>query len=355
MENAVLGKYLHTSCVKIIDTATFPTNRLRAWVESGNPEKIAQIPSTTLLREFLKICLQNTVAYRGSCKILAAHQYYSFVVILNIFIMLNVVATLTGTSYTTAEKESRVLVLGLLWVIPLVGSHTLAFKQQFWGVLGSLKLQFNVLLLRKFLNYTDEARDRVATETLLLAMTRDVTDSVSKGFIEAVNLVGTLSRVVLLISAMIFLEVSSGGGVNFGTLGAVLALPLLITLFLAYRQKKLFALRAIQKDAENMEVNDVLKTVLNYRLVVDYDRRERMLNEFRDEIKAGNRATTSFNATYVNSLYFVPWVTTLLVGGFIALGGAMVIAGTLSLEQFLATIALFRSIGAEVQQSNKGK
>ena len=76
-------------------------------------------------------------------------QYNSLVAVLNIFLLQLVVATLTDTTSTEAEKHSLLFVYMVLWIIPFAGTHYLMYRQQFWKVGGSLRKHLQVLLLKK--------------------------------------------------------------------------------------------------------------------------------------------------------------------------------------------------------------
>jgi len=62
----------------------------------------------------------------------------------------------------------------VLWVVPFAGVHYLTYRKQFWRVGGSLRKHLSTLLLKKFLNYTDNSRNEVAIQELLMAMVRSV-------------------------------------------------------------------------------------------------------------------------------------------------------------------------------------
>ena len=98
-----------------------------------------------------------------------------------------------------------------------------------------------------------------------------------------------------------------------------------------------------------MCINQVLNSVINYQLVADYNRRTFTLQTFESRIYDNNIATAAYNANSINSLYFAPWLTTLLVGAYLLYGGIQVLDGELDLASFLSTISIFRNLGTEFQ------
>jgi hypothetical protein len=117
-----------------------------------------------------------------------------------------------------------------------------------------------MLLLKKFLNYTDDSRSCVAIEKLMMALVRDVTTAVLDGYNTALSLVfGTLFRVGYLVLTMVYIQTLSGSRVDYAPIAAIFLLPLALLVFLYLRQKTLFELREKQFEAESLSIHHVIK------------------------------------------------------------------------------------------------
>ena len=68
--------------------------------------------------------------------------------------------------------------------VPFVGVHFLTLQRCYWGLESSLTTHLNILLVKKFLNYTEDGRNQVAIEQLVMTIVRDVTASVCDGYIQ---------------------------------------------------------------------------------------------------------------------------------------------------------------------------
>jgi hypothetical protein len=294
-KGAGVGKYLHTTTVKIIDQSYFPRNRLGPFVKGGDRDRIKQIHPAVLVLDFLRMCWTVPVVRKGSIKVMLAHQYHNVVMIMNIFILYFVVKTLSKPLGVNAEKrKGYMLVYGFLWIVPFAGKHYLDYRKSFWKVGGGLRKHLQTLLLKKFLNCkkkrgrplcsptdakrsryfysfaseplntpkistidNDKSRSEVAVEEVVMAMVRDVVDAVSEAYVVAIDLVcGSLVKLVLLIAAMIALqanvfqsEIEASNVVP--PIVAILVLPVFIVVFLKVRAHKGFDLRQTQFDAEN--------------------------------------------------------------------------------------------------------
>ena len=348
-EGANIGKYLHTCSIKIIDINVFPSDNLKEFCKGGHKERIKLASPGALIGAFVALCWELPITKAGTKKVILAHQYNSIFALLTIYVILYIVETLTDPEMEDSEKQFLLFVYALLWVVPYAGVHYLAYRKCFWKVGGSLRKYMATLLLKKYLNYTDNSRNLVAIEQLLMAMVRDVTAATTDGYIASVDLVfGALLKVVYLILSMIYLQTKDGGELNMLPLILIFTMPIFIAMFLVYRQELTFALKDKFFKADDKAIGHAIKSVVNYPLIADYDRRTFQLQRFESNMNASNGAMVQFNASSVNSSLFAPWLTTIYVGVWIVYGGFQVIEDPLQLGLFLSTISIFRGIGGEV-------
>ena len=74
---------------------------------------------------------------------------------MNTFIMLYLLKVLTATDEKKSSRFLSLIALGVLWIVPFGGTHLLEYyRVRYWGVVGSLRERFQIMLLKKFLNYT---------------------------------------------------------------------------------------------------------------------------------------------------------------------------------------------------------
>ena len=68
------------------------------------------------------------------------------------------VVSTQGADCDEKKNSDRFLILitlGVLWIVPFGGTHLLEYyRVRYWGVVGSLRERFQIMLLKKFLNYT---------------------------------------------------------------------------------------------------------------------------------------------------------------------------------------------------------
>ena len=158
------------------------------------------------------------------------------------------------------------------------------------------------------------------------------------------------SPVILLVLSMVYIQSTESDEVNIQPLCAMLLIPILIVMFIKYRQEGLFRLRAAQFDKENESTNFVIRTVLTYQLIADYDVRTAILDDYEEVFVEFKKATRNIDSSTTNSKMFATWLTTALVAGWFVFGGLQVIASQDALPQFLTTISLFSAVGQEIEE-----
>ena len=63
-------------------------------------------------------------------------------------------------------------------------------------------------------------------------------------------------------------------------------------------------------------------------------------------IKDYNKAATATANYIVHSKYMVSWLSTLIVGFYVAIGGYLVVIGKIEMNMFIVTVSVFNMIGA---------
>jgi len=304
VEGAGVGKYLHSSTVKIIDTSAFPDDPLRQWVTGGKPDKVAEVSAGTLIRYFVKFCTDNRVCWAGTKKAIMLHQYQSLVGILNIFVMYFFIQALTSDELSDKEKSAELSVMGVLWVAPFCFVHYLSYRKNFWKVGGSIKKQLYGLIFKKFLNYDDTSRSQISTDKIVMTLTRDVNTAVSNGYITTVDLLfGSVPNILYLLASIVWLQLQSANGLDPVPLIAASALVPAVAFILVARQAGTFAGLTQFSTAENACISYVIKSIINYQLVADYDRRTST-----EQVFDCQRSYPSWNIHALGSIHVCrPW------------------------------------------------
>lgn len=270
-EGCVVGKYLHTSYVKIIDNSAFPTDMLSEWVKAGDAKKIQEINPMRLVFEFLKMCWSHPTAKTATIKTILSYQWYNFTTVLNIFLLLFVIITLTDDESSDAHKQRLLLILGALFILPFSVTHYLKRQGDFY-MACFLRNHLQALLLKKFVTYEESTRSSISTEEVIMTLVRDIVCSIQQGYVATVDLVfGRFVKIFLFVVSIVYLNVLGNEGFMWQPVLAVCSLPIFIPIYLMMRQRKLFKLRQKHFQHENGCFQHVLKATINYPLIADYD------------------------------------------------------------------------------------
>jgi len=169
--------------------------------------------------------------------------------VLNIFVLLYVIITLTDDEINDGVKYRTLLVLGMLFILPFALTHHFKRQGDFF-MQAYLQNHLQELLLKKFLTYEESTRSNISTEEVIMALVRDVVCSVKLGYVATIDMVfGRGVKIVMLLASVLFLN--SSDGFMWQTVLAACFLPVLIPVYLMMRQRKLFKLRQLHFNQEN--------------------------------------------------------------------------------------------------------
>jgi hypothetical protein len=146
----------------------------------------------------------------------------------------------------------------------------------------------------QFLFYNDSSRSQVALEKLIMAMTRDVSNTVSEVYVTSIELASGPPVKVFFLMLYLVAFVNAKSPLRQTRLAVyyVALQPLLIFAFLAHRKEKGFRLREAQFRAESRMVESVIQCVLNFNLIRDYDHITESLRSYGELVAAYNRAVS---------------------------------------------------------------
>jgi len=381
VRGAQLGKYLHRCRVKIIDDDVFPTNKFGDLLRQL---KAHEISGPALMVEYLKMNMRNIKIRRGTMIMLVLDQLKNLYFLITLYLQLYLVdvvlskkiptehvsgstarrllftgidaaarmlgedseeaaAELEGELWIPYHRRRTALLVGILYVAPFTFLHMIDYYRHGFGLNGLSKKMLQANLLRKFLNYKDEQRARISSGDVTMTMIRDVTEVVEEGYLKLMQVAAILGKVTL---AMIFILAE-----NRFALIPLIVMPVIMVSFLKMREFTTISVNELMALRQNSVVHTVNDAVLNYRLVADFQLRSFIVETYETRINEFNKSMGTVLRVMTNNMYLSPWLTTILVGGYMVVGSYEVntLGGPLTLGTFLATINVFKEIGAELQ------
>jgi len=90
----------------------------------------------------------------------------------------------------------------------------------------------------------------------------------------------------------------------------------------------------------------VQQTTTNYNMILDYSRQGLAAEAFESALKANGGAHKAAKQIMLNTEYFATWVATLVLAGFVVLGGLDVISGARSFGTFVIDLKIIDAFGS---------
>jgi len=350
IQGANLGRYLWNSRVLIIDNDVFPTNRFETEIRA---EKVEEINQPRLLWEYFRMNFKNKVVRRGTIKCLVVDQIKNLYFILRIFLNLYLIDFILAEdadeeSLLLKNKERELIMVMAFMVGPFFLVHFSDYSRVFWKVGGVSRKTLQGNLLRKFLNYNEDARRAVKHSDLLMAITRDTPRLVKNGFCQLVPLAQNFTQLFLLLGYQIGVPMLQGKTLKTTPFIPMLAFPILMLGFLKLRNAETRRhLQDVDKE-ESILLNHVDHTVLDFRLIADYHRKPFFMSLYEDLINDLNKKIVVATAGDLNNKNYAPWLSLIFMSGYTVYGGIQVANTTtsgLTLGMFLANLSVFKAIG----------
>lgn len=408
-EGCTLGNYLHTCRVKTLDADTFPTNRFRKQITEAitgihraqHLDDIAAIhvSDSGLFLEYVKMNLKDPVIRKGTMKTLVVDTFENLSFFWVLWVMLyfinHVLMSSSGMESSddeggvgqdpeasmqqdteagrvlrsgmrrvlTSEKPHTInllegfepydlaVILAVLYVSPCFVMHYLNVLRCKFKVAGRSKQILQAGMLRRFLNYNDHSRSLINGGDLAMAIARDAEDVVLRGYANLFPLMQGLSKLSLVVVfEMIQYSVMTSDNFldRFLAFMPFLVFPICMGLFMALRSMDARILRERQEHARNHLVKMTDEVVGLHQLIAAYFGRPHISDHFDMSIKQANKADVQCNIFETHAEHFSKWLTSVIVAAYLVLGCKSVIDKRLPIGNFLATVAIYKSIGTEM-------
>jgi ABC-type multidrug transport system fused ATPase/permease subunit len=392
------GKYLHSCRIKIIDDDVFPTNKygekLRAHNEAG-------IPGGRLMLEYLRMNFRNTAIRGDSLKQVIIDQSHGVYFILTLYLQMYLVDVVLapvkhrynhgGGNANSNSSNSRLLqsvivsggemlarslgtasdddtsdqddlyvsgllipghrretamVIGALWILPFAMLHLIDLWKCYLRIPGLARKTLQGNLLRRFLHYREDIHAMRSGDSsdITMAILRDVHEVVDFGYMKVLEVARILGKIGC---ATMFIVAENKMAVI-----PLVVYPIILSFYLCCRQERTLAAndqKALKQDKVVQTVSDAIN---NYRIIADFSLRPIIVDQYEVRIDKFHDRESAACAVIVNNSYVAPWLTTLSIGLYVVFGAYQVksVGGNLSLGTFLATIHVFKDVGAEMQE-----
>lgn len=342
--NCELGRFLYLCRIKVIDKDTFPTSRYYNEIKQFGAENLekAGVSGVDLFVEWCKLNLSYDGILPKSLVTLFIDQLQNAYFLFTTYLVKYVADDVLGGKpelplIVPDSRDQTLLVTAALYVCPLLLLNTLDLWKVQLGIAEKSRSELQANVFRKFMNYDDRSRAAVPPSELSLVIVQDIGDVVDSGFMNLFEIAKNIGK--LGVSSYFILSESPEA-----------SLPLVVfsvatVAYVSIRYGENVTLREQVSDEQAKILAIVQEASSKYRLVADYFIRPKLQDILEDRLVKLNNATVPVAASGVVSAYFPIWLSSILVTGWIAVGGEGVISGTMQVGTYLATINVFKEVG----------
>lgn len=371
-EGAFLGLYLHTARVQVVDDDGFPSNRCRSAIKEAETKK--KKPSMMSLDrrntrssfgskarlegmmfiDYVRLNLRNKVVRKGFHKLMMVdvvkNIYFLWVLYLNKYMMDEIIKGNDSSALIIkGDRLATMACVVVLLLVPFVFIHFLNVRSMYWKVGGASRKMLSTNLMRRFLNYSEDAHREVQSggETdLMMTIVRDVKELVSGGFMGVRALAGDVQQVVgLFLFQFLVAADDEGDSADPLLISIHVIIPLFFAWYLFARRKASRKIRKHLKEAEDNQVQECDTVLSNIRLIIDYAQRTQTAEAYDKMVDASNRAIRDSSLFALNSAFIAPLLGNICCWLYLCYGLQQIMNETTTIGSFLMNLTIIKSIG----------
>lgn len=337
-DNCQLGAYLKLCRVKVLNDDAFPTNKYNKEVKDGE-----EIPvGFALWWQYMRLnYAQPGMAWRTWLVILVdqvKNLYLFFKLWFNVYlvdVVLNHHEDVSDKLLIPGNRQSTIVVMGVIWILPNILLHLWDIAQLFIAVKGKSVAFLQEGLFREYLNFSEKSRTEVLPSDMIVCVSADCGD-VAGSYCTAMGMLTGLVKVGIFVNFI--------AHHNPSALWVMGVFPTITICFSMCRLSKQMFVSGEVGDAEIRMMSLVNEVCQKYRLVADYFQRPYMNTVFTDRTAVLRSKQRPEKLVFMNNGYFPSFLGFLFVGVYIATASNQVVSEEISLGTYLATISVFKDV-----------
>jgi len=343
-KGCMLGGFLHTSRVKVLDNNLFPADTYPEVVMGE--DALAEVSGVGLfLQYFMLNCRQPGMTWR-TVLTLILDQMGNLNILLNRWMSLYMIDVVFNKDPETekqllffSDKLTEAFLLASLYVIPMVFLHLWDYMKLQMDIKGHAKAFIRKNFTNRYLNYASESRDQVDNARITIALLDDVED-IAEGYCAVLDFVASACTVTMLVAFTL--------QSNPGAWWVVAVMPCLMLTFVFLRAKVLPEPTDAGPFKKSL-VEFIREMVENYKLIVFYNQRPKINEQMTSRVAALRKNEVPGKQCSKNDDYFPSWLGSGFVCLYILLEAPAVLRGDeeeggVSLGAFIATIRVIKDV-----------
>lgn len=343
-----LGKYLHFCRVKVLERNIFPTGKFAEEPGEDEWEEVQRLSGPRLFWAYVCLNSQQPGMRWRTVLTLIMDQLPNIVMLLQAWMaiyMVDVVFNVGDKSSVhklifSKTRLREASILALLFILPTAALQAWDCAKIKLDLKGHAVAFLRTNLVRRMLNYSEEAHAKVDLDRLEATIMEDV-NLLAAGYIAILDTFGTLGAVATLIAFVVY----SNPAVQW----VIVAFPALVFALLSLRM----CISVAAKDsiqAKTKLARLIGEMLRNYRLIVDFYQRPKINDMVSARVSCVQQAEVSDGIASKGIEYFAVWLGALCVGLLVVLQAPDLLGEgesgdrPVTLGAFLATIQVVRDL-----------
>eukprot|EP00929_Paragymnodinium_shiwhaense_P081219 TRINITY_DN42452_c0_g1_i1.p1 TRINITY_DN42452_c0_g1~~TRINITY_DN42452_c0_g1_i1.p1 ORF type:complete len:816 (+),score=99.86 TRINITY_DN42452_c0_g1_i1:172-2619(+) len=349
--NCQLGIYMCQCIVNIIDDDMFPSNK---YTTELSEDRIEDIPPLHLFWEFMKFIFTMEGMRGRTISFWILDSFHAAHYILRTYLQIYLVDVVFGSS-DAEETEKDLWVKDSRWVNAACVAVLHVVPPILLQICDIVKVKIKIAprtreflqsnLFNKYLNFTDEGRQRLAGSELAITVIQEC-DIVGVAYEDFFAMIRKVVRFGL-VSWFVFSE-------QVQALYAILMQVGLVGPFLLCRIRRFKVLGTDVQRREHRAVRNVTSVSSIFRLIADYEQRPKVTEKFWHCVEHLSGAKESLELEHELSRFVPELVASLCTACYIMHFASDVISGKLSVGRFLAMTRIITELGLEFKELYEG-
>jgi len=352
VSNAILGRYLRKTRVKVVNSDCFPTQTheehiARAITESPPNMEGSLTPFWAMMLEYCKWNFQDPVVRKRTIKKILFGTLHNAEFTLSLFLNVYLIDYILNESRDEEEllfsnRFVNLFLVSFLKLVTMLVLHVCDWISTGAGLAGPSHIMLHGALVERYLHYDESTRKEIHPAEISMGMMNDIPGLVA-GYVNAVDGVEVMGRLVAMLVYQFTAPILFHRHFAWESMSLTFAFPVLAAVFLWWRDDITSetldeATRKFHKLAQQVQ-----ETVRCYRIIADFKKRGEFVRRLRDISEETMVSKAEAAVVVLNNLYYARWIGALAVSFYTLFGGKLVQSKFLPLGMYLANIAIFNA------------
>jgi len=348
--NAILGRYLRKTRVKVVNNDCFPTQTHREHIgraiQESPPNMEGRLtPFWAMMLEYCKWNFKDpTVRQRTIRKILFGSLHnaeFTLSLFLNVYLIDFILNSMRDEEELFfSNRLLNLIVASTLKLFTMLVLHICDWISEGKGVAGPSKVMLHGALVERYLNYDESTRKEIHPAEISMGMMSDIPVLVA-GYTNIVHGVQVFGKLLAMLVYQVSAPLLFHRHLKWESMSLTFTFPVLAAVFLWWRDEITSECLDESKRMFDKLAQQVQETVRCFRIIADFKKRGEFIARLRGISDECMTKRAESDLVVLNNIYYARWIGALAVAFYTLFGGLLVQEDELPLGMFLANVSIF--------------